>query len=107
MRPLVIGILYLLFLAPALYALASVLELVLTMGKRGSNYPAYGLTGGEALIAYIALTVIALWLCAGTVVTVLAFKEKASTHWMWVLPVISLFVVFPAAIAVLLRAGHS
>ena len=69
LKPFVIPVLYLLFLAPTLYVLGGVLQLVLTLGKPDTFYPSYGETVVEVLLAYIVLSVLILWLCVGTVLT--------------------------------------
>ena len=106
MKPLVIAILYVLFLVPSLWSLGAVLDLVLNIGKSTSNYAGYGLAAGETLTAYAVLSVIVLWLCLGTVLTVLIFRKRIRSYWMWALPAIGSFVIFPATVVFLLGAGH-
>jgi hypothetical protein len=100
-------ILFLVYLVPSVWSLYGILDLVTSMGRHGSNYPAYGISPGQVLTAYAVLLTIVLWLLAGMIVTGFVIRRKLNMHWLGVVSALSALVVLPLTFVYCLGAGYS
>jgi hypothetical protein len=101
------GILLLIFVVPTVWSVGAVVELVAFMGRKGSNYPAYGTTPDEVLAAYTILLLLLVWTISGTIVAIRVLRKTMNRRWLQLVAGVSILVLMPLTVVFLLGAGRS